>query len=378
MGTKKLLFVVNVDWFFISHRLPIALLAIQKGFEVHLACALTDKRDYILSLGVKLHEIPFSRSGQGLLNELYTLKQVYRVLTKVKPDVLHTVTIKPVLYGGIMARLARVPAVVAAISGLGLVFVADDFKTKVTKTIATGLYRLAFGHRNMKVIFQNPSDRQSLVDSIQLPSHKIVMIKGSGADLKEYDFKLEPKGLCTVVMASRLLKEKGVYQFVEAANILKLKNVAVQFQLVGEPDPGNPNSVSEFELEQWKDEGTVKILGYRSDISTVFSNSNIVALPSFYGEGLPKVLIEAAACGRPIITTDNPGCKEALIEGETGLVVPVKDATKLAEAIESLVVDNSRRVLMGQRARKFAEAEFDVNTVVKKHLDIYSELIRSS
>jgi glycosyltransferase involved in cell wall biosynthesis len=378
MNSKKLLYIVNVDWFFISHRLPIALSAMKNGYEVHLACALTDKRDYLLDLGIKLHEIPFSRSGRGLLNELNTLKQIYQVLTKVRPDVLHTVTIKPVLYGGAMARLARVPAVVAAVSGLGLVFVADDFKTKITKTIAKVLYKLAFGHRNLKVIFQNSSDRKLLVDSIQLANTKIVMIKGSGADLTEYCFKPEPVGLCTVVMASRLLKEKGVYQFVEAANILKRKRVAVQFLLAGEPDPGNPNSVTERELQQWKNEGTVKILGFRSDISNLFSNSNIVALPSFYGEGLPKVLIEAAACGRAIITTNNPGCREALIDGETGLVVPVKDATKLAEAIESLVLDKSKRALMGRRARKFAEAEFDIGAVVSKHLDIYSELIGSS
>jgi glycosyltransferase involved in cell wall biosynthesis len=331
-------------------------------------------------LGIQVHELPFTRSGQSLFKEVKTVIHLLKILRNVKPDLLHTVTIKPVLYGGILARLTRIPAVVAAISGLGLVFVARDFKTKITKIIATSLYRLAFGHKNLKVIFQNPSDRQLLVKYIQLASDKIVMIKGSGADLKEYNYQLEPTGLCSVVMASRLLKEKGVYEFIEAANILYKKKVAVQFLLVGEPDPGNPNSVSEIEFQQWKSEGVVKVLGFRSDISNIFSNANIVALPSFYGEGLPKVLIEAAACGRPIITTDNPGCKEALVEGEgeTGIVVPVKNATKLADAIETLVKDDARRIEMGKNARKFAEREFDVNGVISKHMDIYHELIKLS
>lgn len=372
--TKRLLFVVNVDWFFVSHRLPIAIEALEKGYEVHLACSFTDKADYLKSLGIHLHEITFSRSGLGMLSELRTLVSLVRLFQKLKPDILHTVTIKPVLYGGIASRLAGVPAMVSAVSGLGFVFVAETFKAKITKEIVRLLYGFAFRHQNMKVIFQNSSDRDILVGAVNLSASKVSMISGSGVDLGEYTYQPEPENCRYIVMASRLLKEKGVFQFVNAARLLKKKGFAFEFLLVGVPDSGNPNSVSIAELEEWKAEGVIQVLGFRADVKDIFVNASMVVLPSFYGEGLPKVLIEAAACGRPIITSDNPGCRDAVIDGETGIVVPIKDEVKLAEAIEYLANNKEIRLRMGQKARLLAETEFDINCVVDKHLKIYAEL----
>jgi glycosyltransferase involved in cell wall biosynthesis len=215
-----------------------------------------------------------------------------------------------------------------------------------------------------------------LTDVAKLKVSDNVLIKGSGADLSVYNYLPEnTSGTIKVVMACRLLKEKGVFQYVDAAKIVKKQHSHVEFLLVGTPDLENPNSVKQSEIDVWVNQGLITYLGHRNDIPTVFANSNIVCLPSFYGEGVPKVLIEAAACGRAIVTTDNPGCRDAVVKGETGLTVPIRDAKALANAIMQLIDNPELRVSMGAKARVFAEKEFDVDSVVNKHLDIYSSLI---
>jgi len=373
--SKKILFLVNVDWFFISHRLPIALKAIENGYEVHIACDITDKGEYLNSLGLKVHSLPFSRSGKNILNEFKTLSAIYKVFRKVKPDLVHAVTIKPVLYGGIISRVCNVPAFVGAISGLGLVFIANNFKDKVIRFFVKCLYKLSFKHHNMTAIFQNKVDRGTLIDTGIIKNENTSLIKGSGADLAEYSFSEESEGIPTVIMAARLLKEKGVLEFISMARTLKNSGVIANFILVGEPDYGNPNSFSEGDLELWKQEGSIEIVGFSNEIPKLFSQSHVIVLPSYYGEGLPKVLIEAAACGRPIVTTNNPGCMEAVIENETGFIVPIKDVDSLSLAVLKLINNKELRTQMGIAARKFAEQEFDVNNVVNKHLDIYNELL---
>lgn len=371
---KKVLYIVNVDWFFISHRLPIAKDALEKGYEVHIACGLTGREAELKSSGLIVHPVPFARSEGGLFNELKTFLTLLDIIKSVQPDIVHAVTIKPVLYGGIASRFAKVGGVVFAVSGLGLVFVAEGFKAKLRKFLVSILYKFAFSQKVFRVIFQNPTDKAVLQRAIGIDESNCVMIKGSGADLSKYVYKDEPEGIPVIVMASRLLREKGVYQFVEAARILRSRNIAARFQLVGEPDYGNPNTVTREELEAWRTEGVVELLGFRADVEGVFADANIVALPSFYGEGVPKVLIEAAACGRAIVTTNNPGCAEAVVHGKTGLIVPVRDPDSLANAIVELILKPDLRKLMGKEARCYAEREFDVKSVVSKHLEIYQEV----
>jgi len=372
---KKILFLVNVDWFFISHRLPIALKALEKGYEVHIACELTGKKEYLESMGLIVHRVPFSRSGKSILGESTSILSIYNLFQHIHPDLVHGVTIKPVLYGGLISRLTGIKAFVGAISGLGLVFIATDLKTKLLRIFIKILYRLSFSHSNMKAIFQNKVDKQTLINANVINEENTVMIKGSGADLAEYFYIKEPESKPVVIMACRLLKEKGVLEFIEMARMLKEQNIDAKFVLVGEPDYGNPNSFTESDLEVWKSDGHVELYGHSNKIPKLFSESHIVVLPSYYGEGLPKVLIEAAACGRPIITTDNPGCKEAVIDNETGYIVPARDVKSLSVAVAKLVKNKELRVQMGTAARKFAEQEFDVNNVVKKHLEIYNELL---
>lgn len=376
---KKILFVVNVDWFFISHRLPIALKAIEQGYDVHLACTFSDQRYSLENLGITCHHIAFSRSGSALKSELNSIYLIRRLLKDIEFDIVHAVTIKPVIYTGFVLRsIQRPPAFVAAISGLGYVFTANTLRARLTKSLVSLMYKSALRSKSKMVIFQNTSDQAILSRIVNLSEKDRTLIKGSGADLSVYSAHPEPSGNNKVVtMACRLLKEKGVYQFVDAAKIIKEKLPNIDFWLIGGVDPENPNSVSQREVDMWMAQGIVNVLGHRDDIPELFAQSHIVAMPSFYGEGVPKVLIEAAACGRPIVTTDNPGCRDSVIHGKTGLVVPIKNVQALAEALMTLLMDDTKRVDMGLKARKYAVEEFDVNNVVAAHLEVYQSLIAS-
>lgn len=370
---KKLLFVVNVDWFFLSHRLPIALEALGQGYEVHLATGITDKLDELHSYNLIMHPLSIRRDRSNLVSELRIFVSTFLLFKRINPDIVHLVTIKPVLYGGIAARLAGVPSVVAAISGLGFVFLAKGKKAAIVRSLVSGLYRLALGKRNLRVICQNRDDRETIIHAAGLSLNKVTMISGAGVDLSAYSEKLLPQGTPVVIMASRLLRDKGVHEFVAAARLLKRQEVNVRFWLVGEPDVGNPASVNDTDIAAWRKEGVIELLGYRDDIASLFAQSSIVVLPS-YREGLPKVLVEAAACGRAVVTTNVPGCRDAIEPGKSGLLVPVKDPIALADAIQLLIDDSELCHSMGQAGRALAEREFAIEKIVDTHLEIYKEL----
>ncbi|MBT5302337.1 MAG: glycosyltransferase family 4 protein [Tateyamaria sp.] len=377
----KLLFVVNVDWFFISHRLPIALEAMRQGYEVHIATGLTDKLSVLQGYGFVVHPLSLNRSGAGLVVIGETFWQIFRVCKLVKPDLVHFVTIKPVLLGGLAARMAGIPAVVSAVSGLGFVFVAEGMKAVIRRWVVKHLYRAALGHRNQKVIFQNNDDLSRLAGLVELPGRKLSLIRGSGADLSQYSVTQLPNGVPVVMLAARLLVDKGVREFVKSAQILRQRGLSkqdVRFVIVGKPDPDNPHSLHQEELAQWSEEGAVELWGHRTDMPQVIASAHIVVLPSYYGEGLPKVLIEAAACGRVVITTDHPGCRDAIQTGITGVLVPVRDTEALANSIQELLGDPVRCATMGQAGRKLAENAFDQKYVVGAHLQIYQELINDA
>ena len=375
--SRILMFVVNVDWFFLSHRLPIALEATRQGYQVHIATGLTDKAEELRRNGLVVHSLALERGGAGLGNAWRTAAQLWRLFQAVQPDVVHLVTIKPVLLGGVLARLAGVRSVVAAVSGLGFVFMAQGVRASARRMLVQALYRIALGHRNLKVIFQNADDRQSLARIARLPKNKMAMIRGSGVDLTRYAHLALPEGAPVVMLAARLLKDKGVVEFVEAARLLRQRGCKARFVLVGTIDPANPTSFTEAQVAAWADEGVVERWGHCSDMPKALSAARLVVLPS-YREGLPKVLIEAAACGRAVVTTDVPGCRDAIEPGLTGLLVPPRDAVALADAVERLINDPVRCEAMGLAGRALAEKAFDVRQVVAAHLHIYQELIEQS
>jgi glycosyltransferase involved in cell wall biosynthesis len=372
--TKRLLFLVNVDWFFISHRLPIALAAQKAGYDVHIACSFTDKYDFLQQLGFKLHALDLSRTGMKLMSEIGSFINLFKVLRSVKPDLVHLVTIKPVLYGGIACRILGVRNRVASISGLGYIFIATGLKGTLMRWGISALYRLALQGNNTKVIFQNPDDKQQLININAISSEQVVMIRGSGVDLGLFPFFPEPEGIPVVMLMARLLIDKGVVEFVEAARILKYQGVNCRFVLVGSTDE-NPKSVSCSLLNTWINEGVVEYWGFSNSPAETYCKANIAVLPS-YREGLPKSLIEAAACGRAVITTDVPGCRDAITLGVTGILVPAKDAKSLAAAVSTLCENGQLRKQLGTAGRKLAEDEFDIKNVINAHLTIYQELSR--
>ena len=375
--SRTLLFVVNVDWFFLSHRLPIALEAMRQGYQVHIATGLTDRLDELQRNGLVVHPLALDRSSAGLGNAWRTVLQLWQIFKAVRPDVVHLVTIKPVLLGGLVARLAGVPAVVAAVSGLGFVFMARGAKAAVRRWLVGAFYRLALGHGNLKVIFQNADDLRSLAKMAHLPGAKVAVIRGSGVDLARYAQVPLPSGVPVVLLATRLLADKGVLEFVQAARLLKQRGCNARFVLVGTVDTANPTSFTNTEVSAWVDEGAVEWWGHRADMPQVLAASQVVVLPS-YREGLPKVLIEAAACGRAVVTTDVPGCRDAIDPGITGVLVPVRNAVALANAMEALINDSVRCQVMGDAGRALAEKAFDVRQVVATHLQLYQELIGKS
>jgi len=374
MRIEKIIFVVNAVSYFESHRLPIAIELLKSGVEVHVV-APDECSANILDLGIIYHQVKMSRKGMNPFSELCAIWRLANLFKQLQPDIVHLVTIKPYLYGGVAARIASVPAVVSAVAGLGVLFSQNTFKARSLRALLFPLYYLAFSHKNQQVVFQNPNDRDLLVNWKVLAPEKVVLIRGAGVALMDYPLVLEPDAVPIISFAGRLLIDKGVEVFVEASSLLKERSIEVRFWLIGSVDKGNANSVSEQQLMEWEANNLIEILGYRTDIANLFSQSNIVTLPSFYGEGLPKVLIEAAACGRAVITTDHPGCRDAIEENVTGLLVPINDAVSLADAIEFLIKNPVRRKEMAMEGRKLAEQEFKIEHVVMRHIGIYNELL---
>ncbi|PVZ16459.1 Glycosyltransferase involved in cell wall bisynthesis [Pseudomonas sp. URIL14HWK12:I9] len=366
---KKLLFIVNVDWFFISHRLPLALAAQQAGFEVHLACAVTDRLNELERHGIVVHPLALDRRSASPLQAFKSCWAMFRLMRMLKPTAVHLVTIKPVLLGGLAARLAGIERVIAAISGLGFVFMATGPKAAVRRCLVALLYRLALRRGNVKVIFQNEDDQTLLEQHAGIHPSQAVRIRGSGVDLAAWLPSPLPEGPALVVMAARMLKDKGVLEYVEAARALQGYRGA-RFVLVGGVDEGNPTSLTSDQLQKWSEAGVIDWWGARSDMAEVFSQAHIVVLPS-YREGLPKCLIEAAACGRAVVTTDVPGCRDAIEPGQSGLLVEVRNAGALAQGIRKLLDDPVTVVHMGAAGRALAEQAFDVREVARMHMALY-------
>lgn len=371
---RLLLFVVNVDWFFLSHRLPIAVAARNAGLRVMVAAADTGRSSDIRAAGIDFVPLPFSRSGVGLLYELRSVALLYKLYKRLRPDLIHHVTIKPVIYGSIAARMLSSIPVVNAISGLGYVFSQRE-QARQLRHIALRLYRFALRHPHSKVIFQNPDDIQVFRRHRIVREDQIVLIRGSGVDCAVFQPAPKPDGEPIVVLASRMLWDKGVGEFVEAARMLRREGVKARFVLVGDSDEGNPTAVPRDQLQRWHNEGVVEWWGYRSDMNRVFSAAHIAVLPTFYPEGLPKVLLEAAASGLPMVATNIPGCREIVRHGINGILVEPKNTAQLAEAIKRLIFDKELREQYGRRAREIAVAEFSLDLVVRQHLDLYSELL---
>lgn len=372
---KKLLFLVNNLSFFISHRLSIAEAAIAKGYDIFIGYGKLGDADLKLleKKNFKVNYIEMHSSSFNIFKDFKTIFYIWKFFKKVKPDIIHLITIKPYLYGGIVSRLLGVQSLVSAVSGLGTLFINNNLKNRLVRLILYPFYCLAFNHSNQRIIIQNKEDIKELINWGVLLKSKVKLIKGSGVKIDNFKDLDERQGIPVVCFAARLLWNKGVYELVQAARILKARGIKAKFFLAGDLDIGNPSGLNIKDLNELKKEDHIEFIGYQKDIPKLYALSHIICLPS-YREGLPKALIEAAAASRAIVTTDVPGCRDSIIPNKTGLLVPIKDPQKLAEALKWLIEHPKERLSMGKAGRKFAEKEFKIEKIVQEHLDIYEEL----
>jgi len=372
MTRPRLLFVVTEDWYFCSHRLAMAQAAQAAGYDVGVVTRVRDHGDLIQDAGLRLIPFENARSGLNPLTELATLMRLVRVYRRERPDIVHHVAIKPVLYGSIAARLTKVGRVVNALAGLGWLSAKDTSLSRWLRPVVRAL--MARLLRSGRTIVQNRDDAFRLAQ-LGVPPSQITHIPGSGVDLTVFRPGPEPTGVPVVVFLARLLWDKGIGEFVEAARILREQGTAATFVLAGDPDLANASAVPKGTMAEWVREGIVSHLGWVRDVPALLTASHIVCLPSFYGEGIPKSLIEAAAAGRPIVTTDMPGCREIVHHEDNGLLVPARDPQTLAAALKRLLVSPELRRKMGARGRARAEAEYGLEHVIQQTLAVYAEAI---
>lgn len=364
----KLLFVVTEDWYFVSHRLPLAVAAQAAGFDVAVATREGRHTDAIRSAGIRLIPFSLSRRGGNPLREVVALWRLYR---REKPDLVHHVALKPVMFGALAAWLARVPAQVNAVAGLGWLFTSSDGVVRLARPVLRWIIARLLSRPHSLAIVQNPEDG-SLLERSGVPAMRLRLIRGAGVDTRIFRPVTPPPGPVCIVLVARMLWDKGVGEFVDAARRLTEAGVNARFVLVGDPDPANPASVPESALRSWHGQHGVEWWGRREDMPAVLQAAHIACLPS-YREGLPKSLLEAAACGLPIVTTDAPGCREVVRDGVNGLLVPVHDAAALAAALRKLIDDAELCRRMGEQSRLRAETEFGLETVIAQTLAVYRE-----
>lgn len=372
---QRILFFITEDWFFCSHFLNRAIVAQQEGYRVTIVTRVQSHGDKILSHGFQLIPLNIVRRGMNPCKELRLIHKLALIYKSVKPDIVHNIALKPILYGSIAAHIAHVPVIINAPVGMGYVFSSKQWQAGLLRPFIILLFRLFLNPENSYVILENSDDLQMMINACILSSNRSTLIRGAGVDLKLFLPKAEPEGDPIVILASRMLWDKGVGEFVEAARILEKEEVKCRMILVGDPDPENPASISEKMLRGWHAEGIVECWGHREDMPEVFAQSNIAVLPS-YREGLPKVLLEAASCGRPIVATDVPGCREIVSHNKNGFLVPPHNSKFLADALKVLIKNPELRVKMGVHGRKIVEAEFSEEIVARQTMEVYERLSR--
>jgi glycosyltransferase involved in cell wall biosynthesis len=370
---KKLLIVVNDVQFFLSHRLNIAIAAKAAGYEVSIACPRHPRTDVISANGLRYYPYDVQRATARVVKDCFSVLQILAIFLRSRPNVVHLVTAKPVIVGGVIARMLNIP-IVAAITGLGYVYSSDRYLTRFLRVFMNFGYRCAIKHDRCITIFQN-SDNLEYFKTHKLIGSRIRTIKGSGTNLGSFATGVKSQEQPPIVlMPCRMLATKGVLIFLEAAQIVNKNGRLAHFILAGALDPGNPAAVPQKTLEDATTEGIAEWMGYQSDIASLMIRSSIVVLPSFYNEGLPKTLVDAAAAGRAVITTDIPGCRDAVIPDKTGLLVEPHNAKDLASRIVELLNDDERRNAMGRAGRDLAERDYCDGEIARQHILIYDEM----
>ncbi len=374
--SNTLLLLDLEDRYFLSHRRALALAARDAGYRVVICVRIGGK--YMeriraegfecLALGIK------NRAGINIWSEFLALLKLFRVYRKYRPRIAHHFGVRNLLHGTLAARLAKTPFVVNSFLGQGSLFSEKSLKFRCLKKIVLSMLRYLHRRKNTRVIVQNNADKEMVLQNVLPDESRLSVVRGSGVNVLSFLPAPEPPGTPLAVLASRMLDEKGVYEFVEAAVLLKEEGIKIRMVLVGSPDPKNPSSIPESTLSRWNREARVEWWGYREDMAEVWRSSHIAVLPTFYKEGLPRSLLEAAACARPIVATDVPGCRDILKDRVNGLSVVPRDARSLADAIGKLAQDSNLRRRMGEAGRRIAEQEFSDKFVTEKILELYERM----
>lgn len=377
-GQRKVVLFANTDWYLYNFRRSLVRALKLAGYDVLLISPSGEYGEKLRNLGFRWEPLPMDRRSLNPLYEVRLLLYLVALFRRERPELVHGFTIKCAVYGSLAARLAQVRARVSAVAGMGYVFTSESLKARLLRPVVRGLLRLALGGEGARLILQNPDDvrlfeKAGLVDATQ-----VRLIPGSGVDCTRFAQRSATKAAAVaprVLLAARLLWDKGLAEFVEAAQILRGQGRSVTFLLAGTPDPGNPAAVPEQTIRDWAEQDSVQWLGHVDDMTGLLASVDMVVLPS-YREGLPKSLIEAAACGLPLVTTDVPGCREVVTDGVDGLLVPVRDAAALATAIARLLDDKPLAARLGEAARAKALSEFDEHIVIERTLAVYQELLQ--
>ena len=374
----KLLYFVSVDWYFVSHRLALAIAAKAAGYDVTVVTQVLEDGGAIRDAGLTLAPITLSRSGLDPLRELRSVTELARHCRRIAPDLVHNVAVKPVIYGTLAARTAGVKGIVNALMGLGWVFSSDSAKARLLRPLVTAALRIALSGDSTRTIVQNTDDAALLTQRRLTRAENIRLIRGSGVDPKRYSTDPPPAGVPLVVLPARLLIAKGVREFMQAAALLKAEGVAARFALVGKPDADNVAAIPRAEIERFVVTGDIEYWGWRENMPRVLSEASLVCLPTFYGEGLPKALLEAAASARAIVATDVPGCREIVRPGENGWLVPPRDVPALAAALRAAIARPDVCARYGAAGRRMVEREFSLDAVIRDTLAVYEELTRQA
>ena len=367
MKYKKLLYLVANDRYFCSHRLSLALAAKEQGYDVYVMAPALGDHEKIIKAGLSFIPLRFQRGGMNPFKEVKTVYQIWKLYRKIKPDIVHHVAIKPVLYGTIAAFFARVPLIINAVAGLGHIFASNSWLKAPLKIAMRYLLSL----QNVQIIVQNPEDFEEIKSLTQ--KDNIHLLLGAGVNLDEFHPKAEPPSPpFKIIHVSRLLWSKGIKELVQAGNILKDKGHDVHIQIVGEPDLENPDAIPLKVLQKWHQEGHIEWLGHRTDIAHLYGQAHIASLTSSYREGIPKSLLEAAACGKSIITCDMPGCRIIVEHGRNGYLIPPRDSDALVNTILKLINDDKLRQEMGNQSRVHAESAFGEKKIHSETIKLYT------
>jgi glycosyltransferase involved in cell wall biosynthesis len=376
----KVAFFANTDWYLYNFRLSTARRLQADGHEVIMLSPPGEFGARFAERGFRWISLPMDRASLNPARELVTVGALARVLARESPDLLHNFTLKCAVYGALAARMAHIPATVNAVAGLGYVFTSQSAKARVLRPLLKGMLKATLSSSHSLLILQNPDDAESFTGAKLIASRKIRLIRSSGVNTERFHPRqtrsTNHDGRLRVLMASRLLWEKGVQEFIDASSLLRDAGRDIEFIVAGAPDNGNPHSVSEDEMQRWSNAGLIRWLGHVDDMPSLLNSVDVMALPSYYREGVPKCLIEGASCGLAIITTDRPGCREVVAEdGTDGLRVQARNASDLAEKIAQLDDDRALLSKLGANARRRALAHFDERRVIQQTLDVYDELL---